>query len=79
MYRLNARGGMVDYIVQQKHGTVGSNMRVDTAEVILSEGEPFKSDRLVGYEIGAKYQGFEYYFKGEWVEEKKRKRVAKCK
>ena len=77
MYILNIRGGMVDYIVQQKHGTVGSNMRVDTAEHMLGEGEPFKSDRLKGYEIGVKYSGFEYYFKGEWVDEKPKKKSRK--
>ena len=68
---------MVDYIVQQKHGTVGSNMRVGTAEHMLGEGEPFKSDRLKGYEIGVKYSGFEYYFKGEWMDEKPKKKSRK--
>ena len=79
MYRLSNVGGNVDYIVLQKYGAVGSTMRLDTAELILSKTEPFKSDRLAGYEIGTKYSGFEYYFRGEWVDEPKKKRTKKVK
>ena len=74
-YTLTIRNGKVNYLMQQKYCTVGSTIMKDTAESMLAQGNPKKSEQFKNYPISVEYAGNEYFFEGVWPAEKKGKKV----
>lgn len=72
-YKLKAIKGRVDYYMKQKSGLVGSNTPQDSAEWMLAQSKPHKSDEIDGFPIAVTIRGSEYFFAGEWIEPKKRR------
>lgn len=69
-FRLDISNGKVKYIMKQKGGNVGSDTSVDSANWMLKEGKPRRSDEFPGYPIAVTTQnGEEYFFAGEWEAE----------
>lgn len=68
-YKLNAQNGKVKYIAKQKGGNVGSDTSLDSAEWMLKEGKPHRSNEFPGYPIAVTVNGNEYHFAGAWEAE----------
>ena len=73
-YTLTIRNGKVNYLMRQKYCTVCSSIMKDTAESMLAQGNPKKSDQFKNYPISVEYAGNEYFFEGVWPAEKKNKK-----
>ena len=80
-YKLKSEGGQVKYymesVADRQTVRVGSDTKLDSAEWMLNEGKPYRSDEIEGYPIAVKMNGSVYFFKGEWAEPKRRKRRVK--
>lgn len=67
-YRLNNVEGRIKYFVRGKNGTTGSTTRTDSAEWMLRENKPYRSDEFEGYPIAVDCNRNTYFFSGTWIE-----------
>lgn len=73
-YKLRPNNGKIRYITKQISANVETETQLSSAEWMLNEGKPFRSDEFEGFPVGVEINGTKYFFAGEWpVAPKKRK------
>ena len=62
--KLHVVNGKVKYLARVKGEVVGSDTREDTAQWMIQQDTPRKSDEFDGFPIAVKVGGTEYFFEG---------------
>lgn len=68
MYKLAEKDGRVRYFMGDAKNVTGSDTRIDSAEWMLKEGKPYRSNQIEGYPIAVECNGSTYFFEGSWDE-----------
>ncbi len=78
-YKLRSINGRIRYITKQDNANVEAETSLNSAEWMLNEGKPFRSDEFEGFPIGVEVNKSLYFFAGEWPVEPKKRRKRRIK